>query len=342
METERVYNMVMFRNNASTDSAHKKFLSVGRNTGNMVFTKALEKNMRVDTMPYEKFMKTPWFYDLYDAVLTTDLIWITPSGNFDYLQEQMTQIQKPFVPISVGVQNRLDSIDYNLNASVLRVLNMMQERAVLGVRGEITADILNRNGIKNIEIVGCPSLYYWNHPNFKIKREPVTPKFDKILYNFRSFYGKLSKDEAHFLSYCAQKKFEFIEQTESVLTPQMCPSLEYYSYIGTKLEERKHTFFDINDWADFVSSYDFSFGARFHGNVISLWYEKPALFIVIDSRMKELLDYFNLPYIYMRDFDETRPIEYYYELADYSTFNSRFRLKYNKYLEFLKRNKILL
>lgn len=339
MNQKNIYNMVMFRNQMECRTRHDKFENIALNTGNMVFAEALRKNMHVDVMPYAEYLSTEWKQNIVDAVLTTDLIWITQNANFDYLIKQMETIDKPFIPMSIGVQNRLNDIDYSLNESVLKVLNMMQERAVLGVRGEITADILNKNGIKNIQVIGCPSMYYWAHPNFKIEKKEQVPK--EVMYNFRTFYGRLSKDEAHFMSYCAGKEYEFVEQNEYDLLPQMCPSQEYYDYVSKKMEGKIHTFFEINEWKKFAKDFDFSIGSRFHGNVVALWNNVPALFIMIDSRMREMLEYFKLPYIQMKDFDETKGIEFYYDLADYTEFNKKYEANYNNYLDFLKKNHMI-
>lgn len=330
--------MVMFRNCNKGETEHEKIVNVGYNTGNLIFTYALQKNMHVDTMPSYQYFIDEEKQSVTDAILVTDLIWITENGNFDYLIEQMNKIDKPFIPISVGIQNSLSNINYNLNESAKRVLEMMQERAVLGVRGEITADILQKNGIKNIQIIGCPSMYYWSHPNYKIIKKDIRPT--KVLYNFRTFYGKLSRYEAHFLTYGVNRKYDFIEQTEHWISQEMCPSTQYYDYIGPKLKEKRHIFFSVEEWKEYARMYDFSIGARFHGNVVALWEGIPSLFIMIDSRMKEMLDFFKLPYIEMKDFDDTKDIRYYYELADYEEFNKNYENTFYNYLGFLEKNNI--
>ncbi len=337
----RVFNMVMFRSNMpSTLTEHEKFLAVGLNTGNMIFTHALQKNMHVDTMPYHDFLKSTQIQNITDAVLLTDLIWITENADFSYLIEQLNEIQKPFIPISVGVQNGLNNINYRLNNSVKRALEMIQERAVIGVRGEITADILNKNGIKNIQIIGCPSMYYWSHPKYKIYKDNAS-NLVKTAFNFRTFYGRLSKNEAHFLSYCVTRKYDFIEQTEYPLVEKMCPSSEYYKYVFPTINQHRNIFFSAEKWKEYMKSFDFSIGARFHGNVVALWNGIPALFIVIDSRMKEMLEYFSLPYISMNDFDETKDIGYYYDLANYEKFNKNYAKCFNNYIDFLQKNNIM-
>ncbi len=46
---------------------------------------------------------------------------------------------------------------------------------------------------------------------------------------------------------------------------------------------------------------DFSFGRRFHGNVISMQAGVPSLMVAVDDRMREMLNFSGLPKIDARD-----------------------------------------
>ena len=115
----------------------------------------------------------------------------------------------------------------------------------------------------------------------------------------------------------------------------------YYNYVSKWIDHKKKLFFDVDEWKNYLADFQFSMGLRFHGNVVALWNRIPALFFIIDSRTEELVRYFNLPFLKMQDFDDRKPIEYYYELADYTAFNSNYEKKFLKYQEFLRKNKIL-
>lgn len=321
---------------STTDSA---FESVGLNTGNQVFREALLHNLSLEKMSYEEYCSIPKkFHD--KPIVVTDLIWINEDSNFDYLYERIQKYKDvAFVPISVGVQAENICSNFKLNDSVKNVLSIMQERATIGVRGEYTAEILNRYGIRNIEIIGCPSLYYADDPNFNISR--TTDLICKVIVNFRTFYGQLSKKEKHFLTYCANRRYDFIEQTKYEFVPENAADTDYYNYVSKWINSKKKIFFDVNEWKNYLKDFQFSMGGRFHGNVVALWNKIPSLFFVIDSRTEELVRYFDLPFIKLQDFDTEKPIEYYYELADYEVFNKTYRKKYLKYHEFLRKNNII-
>ena len=329
---------IIFRSNFDFSSFESSLRSVGRNSGNQVFFEALKKNLDLEVLTFQDYCtRQDEFSDA--KVITTDLIWINRDSNYDYLYQQLLNMKyQTLIPISVGLQCGNYDPDFKLNPSVMRVLSMINERAVIGVRGEYTASILEKHGIKNYEIIGCPSLYYWKNPEHKIIKNKIVPQ--KVAVNFRTIYGLLTREEKHFLSYAAVRNYDFVEQTEFKLGMDNTRDQAYFNFVAPWLERKSKIFFSTDEWSDFIREKEFSFGARFHGNVIALWQNVPALFIRVDSRTEELLRYFHLPYIRKEDFKNQEPIEYYYELADYDGFNKEYKKKYLKYVEFLNKNGI--
>ena len=316
-------------------SVDKAFVSVGQNTGNLLFRDALVKELSLLQMSYEEYLKMA---DVFKKlpIIVTDMIWINENSDFDYLYQRV--IENPevkFIPISVGLQNKNRDSDFKINDSVKKTLMAIQERATIGVRGYYTAEILKKNGITNIEVIGCPSMYRMLDQNFKIEKKD---KVEKVTSNFRTIYGSLTKDEKHFLSYCASHNFGFVEQTSHTLAVNNVNDQDYFNFVSPWLNNNKKIFFDVAEWEKYVRQYDFSIGARFHGNVISVWNGVPSLFLAIDSRTSEMIEYFKLPSININEFDETKPVEYYYDLADYTEFNKNYPVIYERYKNFLARN----
>lgn len=182
----------LLRNNVRPDgNLSEKLSDLGENTGNLVFWHALER----------LFQSLPISYDNTDRlkecekVIITDLIWIRENSDFNYLESLVDKYLVPFIPISIGLQSTTYDINFRLSNNTVRLLRKLEERALLGVRGEYTAEILNKYGVKNIAVIGCPSMYYWKNERLKIVGGE---KLGKCSCNFRSFYGKLSVSEKHF------------------------------------------------------------------------------------------------------------------------------------------------
>lgn len=243
------------------------------------------KNMEIiliddgNTEDYATFIEGIKEWD--EPIVVTDLIWINENSNFDYLYNRVQKFKNiSFVPISVGLQAKSFDSDFKLNTSVKNVLSAIQERAVIGVRGDYTAGILDKHGIRNIEIIGCPSLYYGNDQEFKIIKNKMNDSISKVSVYFRAFYGLLSKEEKHFLTYCANRGYDFIEQTKSEFVPENAMDIAYYKFVSKWITNKKKLFFDVNEWKCYLADFQFSMGFRFHGNVVALWNKIPALFLL--------------------------------------------------------------
>lgn len=332
-------NAILLERYHDYTTMESSFESVGLNSGNQVFREALLHNLSLKKMSYEEYCAT--FETFKDKpIVVTDLIWINENSNFDYLYDRVRKFKDmAFVPISVGLQAQKMNQDFKLNSSVKNVLSAIQERAVIGVRGEYTAEVLEKHGIRNIEVIGCPSLYYGDNPEFEISK--TSDPIRRVSVNFRTFYGLLSKAEKHFLTYCANRNYDFVEQTQYEFVLENAADTAYYNYVSKWINKKKKIFFDVNEWKNYLADFQFSMGFRFHGNVVALWNNIPSLFFAIDSRTEELIQYFDLPHIKIQDFDDKKPIEYYYELADYEKFNKTYRKKYHKYQKFLRKNNII-
>lgn len=314
-------------------TAQEKMKALGMNSGNLVFWHALKRLFAPVDIAYTEKEKL----SLCDKVIVTDLIWIRENANFEYLEKLVDSYAIPFIPISIGLQNDRFDPDFALNSGTCRLLKKMQERALLGVRGEYTADILSKHGIRNISVIGCPSMYYWGNPDLNISAQG---KAERVSSNFRTFYGPLTVPEKHFLSYCADRDMQFIEQTEWAFTEDQAKDRKFFEYIDSWLSKSKILPLDFDEWSAALKNMDFSIGGRFHGNVIALWKGIKSLFLTVDSRTKELTDFFRLPSLPMNKFNKNRPIEYYYELADYSKFNRYYPSIFKNFESFAKANRL--
>lgn len=310
---------------------------VGLNTGNMLFWYSLKSILDLDQVAVAECIRKSIDISAYSAFITTDLIWIQENTVYPVVQQQLQLVgDRPLVPISIGLQCGEFKSDFKLHPDTIRLISELQERSVLAVRGRYTAEILNQNGIRNIQVIGCPSMYFPFDYHFAIKKKSTTPKLASA--NMRSMYSELKIEEVKFLVYCANHKFTFCEQTAQPFTPDICKDISTYNYLNKWLNTHKMMFFDVEDWRNYMSSMDFSLGCRFHGNVIALWEGIPSLFITVDSRTRELCEHFSLPTISMREFDADKDIQYYYDLADYMEFNKTYANRLDEFICFLKAN----
>lgn len=318
----------------------EKFVKAGLNSGNLIFIESLKSILDPIILPRWSIGNNDYFdSNDFDAFVTTDLIWLNEGTEYPHVEKMLHRIgDKKLVPISVGIQAPRTATNVKLHPNTLRLLSEISERATLAIRGAFTADVLNRNGIKNIQIVGCPSLYYNLRENYQITHTELS-KWPKIICTFRTFYGQLSKDECHFLTYAANRNWKFVEQTQHSLNlTHVKNNQKMYNFLHSWLERQEELFFDAKEWIQWASYYDMAIGSRFHGNVVAILNNRPALFFVADKRMNEMCDFFHLPTMLMSEFDDTKSIQYYYEKADYSNFNKIYPSLQSNFISYLKKN----
>ncbi len=303
---------------------------LGMNTGNLVFWEAIE---RLFAPRIVDFSETERLSQMRRVILT-DLIWIREDTNYSELENLIDRFPIPFVPLSIGLQHQEFAVGFRLSEQVVRLLKKLEERAVLGVRGEYTADVLYRHRIQNIAVIGCPSLYYWNNPALRVEGQAAV----SAGCNFRTFYGPLSAAEKQFLSYCARYDLPFIEQTGWRFTMENCGERSLFHAINSWLQRRSAMPCSFSEWESLLRGINFSLGGRFHGNVIALWRGARSLFLTTDSRTREMTEFFGLPSLPMESFDRSKPLEYYYERADYTRFNRIYPERYRRFAEFAAAN----
>lgn len=322
----------ILKNNTDKNAPKAKQIeALGKNTGNLVFWEAIDRLFRPEVIPYAQTEKI----SSCGRMIITDLIWIREGAEYAYLEKLVDKYPIPFVPVSVGLQSDRFDLGFRLSQNTLRLLKKIEERAELGVRGQFTADVLGKYGIKNLSVIGCPSMYYWNDPVFGVHGGEGPGRASA---NFKTFYGRLSVPEKHFLSYCAQRDLLFVEQTEHAFSQENACDAKYFRFVGEWLSKRSVLPCSFEEWCRLLADVDFSFGGRFHGNVIALWNGIRSLFLTVDSRTKELTDFFSLPVMQLSDFDRDKPLSWYYDRADYTLFNSRYPSLYQNFRRFALKN----
>lgn len=312
------------------------FARVGANTGNLAFFRSIQKLFRPDFLrPAWGLLANEEKLSGYDAFLTTDLIWIPQNQVYPNTEKILDAIgDRPLIPISVGLQCNSYDAGFQMHPDTVRLLKRLEERCVLGVRGNYTAQILSDRGIRNIEVIGCPSVFYQKEYRFSEKEgEP------KTVCNFKTFWGRCRGWEMKLLEYFCEKNLPFIEQTCQPVTEL---KNENCSRFVPWLQKEKKLFFQTEQWDAFLQNYDFSMGMRFHGNIIAMQNGLRALFVVSDSRTRELTEYFGLPVLEAKEFDEQKTLREYWEEADPSKFLSRLPALRQRLEGFAEKNHLLL
>lgn len=86
---------------------------------------------------------------------------------------------------------------------------------------------------------------------------------------------------------------------------------------------------------------NFFYGRKLHGNIVGLQYNIPCFIVPIDTRVREVCDFYSIPNIFNTDFNEEKDDLYeLYKSLDFSEFNSKYKQSYKAFEDYLEKHGI--
>lgn len=322
-----------------------------KNTGTFLMTDCLAKNIDAEHVLAYDFDRLK--NSGASTIVTNALHCFSPRYVFnkEYWQK-ILDLNTRLVPMTLGFRYH-ENGKFHLTKDMLYILRQIAERNEIGVRGEYAAEILNSYGIKNLRIVGCPSLFYHMDREFQVINTPR--QIRRINFNFNQCFTDYFQTHVDFWQtarpifdyFLAQFHSRRVQVDYTLQTAFLKEVIGYDNFIGWEVVkafvmERGRYFFSVDDWMTALKMNDISIGTQFHGNVAAILARTPALMIAIDKRMEELARYHRIPYIMAEDFNPNKTVGYYQELCDYARFNSSYAAAYDTFVDYCIKNGVTL
>ncbi len=249
-----------------------------------------------------------------------------------------------------------------VDARSVRLLRVLAERSkAVAVRGAFTADLCAKYGVKNVEVMGCQSIYYsaaqhapgaFQHHSTTGRQmaslsmlpdETAVVRF--MIENGVDYIGqndlvqeKIVQGGLSATEFAADRSHWVLPSIRKVIDAGSTSAEEYYAYV----KEHFHVFYDVPSWVNHIAeSYDFAFGTRFHGNVAALQAGVPALWLEHDTRLQELCAHFALPSIAQQDFARIGSMDELKSLCDFGPFELRMPRLMDGFLSYLDKNGVM-
>jgi polysaccharide pyruvyl transferase WcaK-like protein len=300
----------------------------------------------------------------YDYCFLRGSNYINPTMNWRCTLEIVQKLKIPVIAFGVGAQAPSHG-PLELSDESRRVWRAIADRCeTLGVRGEYTADVLWNIGVKNVRVIGCPTLFRSRNPDLKVALPPLK-KLRKIGYTLRrevdpayapdiAQYLKVQRDTL--LELAAKYDVTVMAQGE-VEEKKMVMGSEAQREEAVEKLTKENWFTGADDpllatyrkalfYSDVVADYDATarkqdlvLGYRLHGNLISLANGVPSVYFTYDSRTAEFVQTFNIPAYDVfsgRKFE----LEAYWDQALFERFNRAYYRGYREMRAFLEENGI--
>lgn len=292
----------------------------GGNTGNVCFCDAIYEQLYFDD-------EIRWFdiknYEYDNSVFVFGASnWISLDGHV--LKEiflPLDRIECEFLVLGLGVNiNRGMSIEdfvieLKKDSEIINSLKVLSAHSrLIGVRGNITGEVLNKLGIYNWRVIGCPSFYSMklNDKLFKgvsLERCVTNVVQGKLGDNIYLEWGM--QHNCSVILQCMNDMPKIIwngTQVEQKHIDKRFPGNicikpnQYYEYI----KKNGKMFYTREKWSEFLEKklISFAFGGRFHGNMMALTNGIPTLWIKRDIRIEELTDCMKLPIVDTKSFEK--------------------------------------
>ncbi|MEV5731944.1 polysaccharide pyruvyl transferase family protein [Streptomyces sp. NPDC052292] len=338
---------------------------IATNSGNLIFQDAAHKILETpDTEVFSNGGRTEVAAAArinaeYDAFVVPLANAFRPS--FEVALQRLTRLisklRIPVVVLGVGAQTgvgydaaRLKRIEPTVRDFCSAVL---ERSASIGVRGEFTEQYLRDMGFKDIEVIGCPSLFmHGRELDVRKKTDGLTAESRIAINGSHSAVGKQGLGRVISRTHERYPNLRFIGQNLSdarqlhwrdlsdpvasrVTAMPTHPDHPMYR------EDKVRVYVDPITWIDELRPFDFSFGSRIHGNIAALLAGTPATVLCGDSRTLELCRYFEIPHQLLekvgKDLEATDPARL-YEQADFSGLVGNHAERFDRFTAFLDKN----
>ncbi|MEV8591445.1 polysaccharide pyruvyl transferase family protein [Streptomyces sp. NPDC052012] len=334
---------------------------IATNSGNLIFSDAAHKILETPgTEVVSNNMRTEvaaaaQINEEYDAFVVPLANAFRPSfePGLKRLTRLIRRLKIPVVVLGVGAQTglgydpaRLKPIEPSVRDFVSAVLD---HSASIGVRGEFTEQYLKDMGFRDVEVIGCPSLFMYGKELAVHKRVPELTADSRIAINGshsavrRLGMGKVIKrthERYPHLRFIGQnlsdaKQLHWRDLSDPNGKVKAMPTHPDHPMYR---EDKVRVYVDPITWIDDLRDFDFSFGSRIHGNIAALLAGTPATVLCADSRTLELCRYFEIPHRRIDQLPEDVDPARLYEEADFAALTGHHHERFERFTAFLDKN----
>lgn len=298
----------------------------------------------------------------YDFCFLRGSNYLNPSMKWWKSLEVLKKLRIPVIAFGIGAQAP-SSGPLVLSDETKEVMRVIADHSTtLGVRGTYTAELLWSIGVKNVRVIGCPTLFRHNDPNLRIELPPLAD-VHKVGYTLRREVSPTyACDISRYLAIQRQTILEMAARFEVTVMAQ--GEIEEKKMVFGRPEQRDEAiaalqkqgwFAGADDrllalylsrlfYSDVVADYDaivraqdLVLGYRLHGNLIALSNKKPSVYFTYDSRTAEFVETFQIPAFDVfagKPFD----LEEYWDQGRFERFNRAVYAGYRNLRAFLDEN----
>lgn len=301
------------------------------------------------------------YYKSFDYVIVRASNFIHNDMNWEQAVPILEQLDLPVYAVGVGAQAAVGGGTYQLNEPNLRFWKLISERsAVIGVRGQFSAEVLAANGIQNVEVVGCPTIFRTRKRDLHIQKPE---RLHKVAFSIRrEVDATYAADTGRYLALQRNLLLNFARRFDVRVTIHGEPEEKAYYYhdldamrqaelrflhdrwwspecrdeMDQLYRDRLFFFLKVEDYDEFIRTQDFAVGYRVHGVLPALANGVAGLLITYDTRSGELAKTHHIPAMAVEDSEVD--VQRLLQEVDFSEFNRHYPERYDIMRAALEKN----
>lgn len=317
--------------NSYTLSDEELITQIGQNSGNLVFQYAAWNIIEDEKIKIRYDMTQQQIEDDCSCVVVPSSCFIREDMDLGGFVNFLKKIKVPIIFLGLGVQSdSYDVLGFNFHDSILELIEILKNNFV-GVRGEYTQKVLESFGVENSIIIGCPSNFIAPEENINKVKKNWDLEISHTFCNSCIFWSKnqmVNNAEQKIFDMMLEKSGPYVVQSIAPMinlfrsnNPELvenfksiknalCKEISNIEFLNI-LNNRFRFYIDANQWLEDCGRSTFSYGLRFHGNMVSFQAGVPTVWIYHDARTQELCETMGLPRISLKDFvsDEIQSLE---------------------------------
>ena len=302
------------------------FQATGLNTGNLAFQYAMDR-LVLGERRHMKFQ-----FDPAEVRASCRLICV-PAANFLYsrfdfgdLAAKLEATGLPLLVVGLGAQAGRDPSEVVLKPGTERLLRVFSERCTrIVIRGRHTAAVMERYGVHNFEVLGCPSNFINPDPKLGAGilqrfrgQGPARIAYAPTFYPHNAAWERRLYDEigGRLSEVVCQEPREAVSLARGERTPDVQAWLNEKSgfVAGLKQPEERgrlaslsRAYFSVDAWMEAYKRVDVVIGSRIHGASLGWQAARPSCVVAHDLRTAELAESMGLPVVHAAEVKATGP-----------------------------------
>jgi hypothetical protein len=216
----------------------------------------------------------------------------------------------------------------------------------IGVRGETTQAYLRELGFRDVEVIGCPSMFLHGERMEVTKSMPTLDRDARIGMGITPTVPAMGPIVMS--NVARYPNLEYLAQDIDALRLLLWGESSTGSGDGSGLpihlshplvrDDRSVFFVDPWPWLDHMRETDFVFGSRIHGSITAVLSGTPSYLLAHDARTLELARYFDLPHRPMADTPPDIDAADLYAEADFGPLMAGHPERFRRFTGYLERH----